>query len=101
MAAEELIDLIENGNIRNSVNYPETVLPRGGSKRIVVLHENMPNVLTSLSGVFGNDGINIEGMINRSKNTKACTLIDTNSDITDKMISDITSVEGVIRVRVI
>ena len=101
MAAEELIDFIENGNIRNSVNYPETVLPRGGSKRIVVLHENIPNVLTNLSGVFGNDGINIEGMINRSKNTKACTLIDTNSDITDKMISDITSVEGVIRVRVI
>ena len=101
MAAEELIDFIENGNIRHSVNYPDTVLPKTGSKRIVVLHENIPNVLTNLSAVFGNDGINIEGMINRSKNTKACTLIDTNSDITEKMISDITSVEGVIRVRVI
>ncbi len=101
MAAEELIDFIENGNIRHSVNYPDTVLPKAGSKRIVVLHENIPNVLTNLSGVFGNDGINIEGMINRSKNTKACTLIDTNSDITEKMISDISSVEGVIRVRVI
>ena len=101
MAAEELIDFIENGNIRHSVNYPDTVLPKTGSKRIVVLHENIPNVLTNLSAVFGNDGINIEGMINRSKNTKACTLIDTNSDITEKMISDIASVEGVIRVRVI
>ena len=101
MAAEERIDFIENGNIRHSVNYPDTVLPKTGSKRIVVLHENIPNVLTNLSAVFGNDGINIEGMINRSKNTKACTLIDTNSDITEKMISDITSVEGVIRVRVI
>ncbi len=101
MAAEELIDFIENGNIRHSVNYPDTVLPKTGSKRIVVLHENIPNVLTNLSAVFGKDGINIEGMINRSKNTKACTLIDTNSDITEKMISDIASVEGVIRVRVI
>ncbi|MBE6648704.1 MAG: 3-phosphoglycerate dehydrogenase [Ruminococcaceae bacterium] len=101
MAAEELIDFIENGNIRHSVNYPDTVLPKTGTKRIVVLHENIPNVLTNLSGVFGSDGINIEGMINRSKNTKACTLIDTNSDITEKMISDIAAVEGVIRVRVI
>ncbi len=101
MAAEELIDFIENGNIRHSVNYPDTVLPRAGSARIVVLHENIPNVLTNLSGVFGNDGINIEAMINRSKNTKACTLIDTNSDITEKMISDISAVEGVIRIRVI
>ncbi|MBO7253882.1 MAG: 3-phosphoglycerate dehydrogenase [Clostridia bacterium] len=101
MAAEELIDFIENGNIRHSVNYPDTVLPKTGSKRIVVLHENIPNVLTNLSAVFGKDGINIEGMINRSKNTKACTLIDTNSDITEKMISDIASVESVIRVRVI
>jgi D-3-phosphoglycerate dehydrogenase len=101
MAAEELIDFIENGNIRHSVNYPDTVLPKTGAKRIVVLHENIPNVLTKLSGVLGNDGLNIEGMINRSKNTKACTLIDTNSDITEKMISDISAIEGVIRVRVI
>ncbi len=101
MAAEELIDFIENGNIRHSVNYPDTVLPKSGSKRIVVLHENIPNVLTKLSGVFGKDGINIEGMINRSKNTKACTLVDTNSDITEQMIADISSTEGVIRVRVI
>ncbi len=101
MAAEELIDFIENGNIKHSVNYPDTVLPKTGTKRIVVLHENIPNVLTNLSGAFGSDGINIEGMINRSKNTKACTLIDTNSDITEKMISDIEAVEGVIRVRVI
>ncbi len=101
MAAEELIDFIENGNIRHSVNYPDAVLAKSGEKRIIVLHENVPNTINGITGIVGKDGINIEGMINASKNTKACTLIDTNSDITEQIIADISAIEGVIRVRVI
>jgi D-3-phosphoglycerate dehydrogenase len=101
MAADELIDYIENGNIRHSVNFPDIILPRTTKNRIIVFHENVPNMLTNISGVLGNDGLNIESMISRSNNKKACSILDTDSDIEDKMVSDILTIEGVIRVRVI
>lgn len=101
MAAAELIDFLENGNIKNSVNYPNIDLPRTAAHRILVLHENAPNLLTQISGALSNDGINIEAMLNRSKGANACSVLETNNDVTAETIADINAIEGVRRTLVI
>lgn len=101
MAANELIDYLENGIIKNSVNYPNIDLARQAKTRIIVLHENIPNTLSQISGVLSGDGANIESMLNRSKGANACSVLDTNDDVTEKMISDICAIEGVRRALVI
>lgn len=100
MAAAELIDFLENGNIKNSVNYPNIDLPRTAAHRILVLHDNAPNLLTQISGALSNDGINIESMLNRSKGSNACSALETNNDVTADTIADITAIDGVRRVLV-
>ncbi len=98
MAANELIDYLENGNIKNSVNYPNIDLPRQAKNRIIVLHENVPNIVAQVSAVLSADGANIEAMLNRSKGNNACSVLETNNDVTDKMVADIKAIEGVRRV---
>lgn len=97
MAAEELIDFLENGNIRNSVNYPSVVLPRSTDKRICILHKNVPSMVSQITAVLAEDKVNIENMQNKSKKDYAYTMIEVNGDIADKIISDITAIEGVIK----
>ena len=100
MAAKELIDYMENGNIVNSVNYPACELPRTeGTTRITVLHKNIPNVLTSITSIISEEGINIENMMNKSKGDYACTILDiaTHAEVAD----EIAKIDGVIRVRII
>ena len=98
MAAHELIDYIENGNITNSVNYPSVQMPRSGEHRLVVLHRNIPNMISTVTGVISAEGINIENMANRSKGDYAVMLIDTNSPVSDANLDTIKAVDGVIRV---
>ncbi len=98
MASEQLIDYIENGNIRNSVNYPEIQLARTESNRVVVLHENIPNTITQISGVLASDNINIESLLSQAKGNNAVSIFDTNDNITDSVISDISAIQGVVRV---
>lgn len=98
MAAHELIDFIENGNITNSVNYPSVQMPRSGKHRLVVLHKNIPNMISAVTGVISAEEINIENMANHSKGDYACMLIDTNSPVSSDNISKIDAVDGVIRV---
>ncbi len=98
MAAEQLVDYIENGNIRNSVNYPEIVLPRTESNRLVVLHENIPNIITQISGALASDNVNIESLLSQAKGNNAVSIFDTNDTITEAVISDISAVKGVVRV---
>jgi len=98
MAAHELIDYIENGNITNSVNFPSVQMPRSGDHRLVVLHKNIPNTITTITGVISAQGINIENMANRSKGDYACTLIDTNSIVSEEGLAAIKATEAVIRV---
>lgn len=100
MAAEELIDYIENGNIRNSVNYPDVAMAAEGTK-ICVMHKNVPAVISSLTNTLGSAGINIDNMLNKSKKDYAYTLIDASGSISDEIIAKLTAVENVIRVRVI
>ncbi|MBR4072632.1 MAG: phosphoglycerate dehydrogenase, partial [Clostridia bacterium] len=101
MAAKELIDYIENGNIINSVNLPEITMPRSGEKRVCVIHKNIPNMLTAITGTVATGDVNIENMLNKSRGDYAYTMLDINnadvSDIADK----ISAIDGIIKVRVI
>ena len=101
MASKELIDYIENGNIVNSVNFPEVTMPRSGDHRICVIHKNIPNMLTAITSVFAKDNVNIENLLNKSRGDYAYTLLDVSSDNTDTVAEDIQKIEGIIRVRVI
>lgn len=99
MAADELRDYLENGNITHSVNYPEVSAPRSGRARVCVLHRNVPDVLSKVSGAFA--GTNIESQTNRSKKDYAYTILDLANLPTDDSIKAIEGIDGVIRVRVL
>lgn len=101
MAATELIDYLENGNITNSVNLPNVNMPRQAGSRICIIHKNIPNVLAAVSGLVSGNGHNIENMTNASKKDNAYTILDVVGDITSDMIKSIKETEGVIAVRVI
>ena len=101
MAADELIDYIENGNITNSVNMPNVVMPRSGDVRICVIHKNIPNILNSITSLTTAENVNIENMLNKSKNDYAYTMLDIKSDRSDAIAEEITKIDGVIKVRVI
>ncbi|MBP5155682.1 MAG: 3-phosphoglycerate dehydrogenase [Clostridia bacterium] len=98
MAAEEMIDYLENGNVRNSVNYPEISLPRNAAHRVIALHENVPNMLSQISGALSTDGVNIESLLSQSKGANAISLFDTNDPVSEKAINDIRAIKGVVRV---
>lgn len=100
MAAEELIEYLERGNIRNSVNFPNAELNAAGTK-IVVLHKNVPAVISEVTSVLGSAGINISNMISPSRKNYACTLIDADGDIGEDIVSKLSGLENVLRVRVI
>ena len=101
MAAKELIEYMENGNIVNSVNYPNCELPRtAGATRITVLHKNIPNRISSITSAFAAKGLNIENMVNKSRGDYACTILDVaNAD--EASAEELTAIDGVIKVRII
>lgn len=101
MAAKELIDYIENGNIVNSVNLPEITMPRSGESRVCVIHKNIPNMLTSITGIFAENNVNIENMLNKSRGDYAYTMLDICSPETENVSEKIAAIDGVIKVRVI
>lgn len=101
MAVFELIDYLENGSIRNSVNLPDVELPRTTACRVCVIHRNIPNTLNQITAPFTNANINIDNMVNRSKKDYAYTILDTEGDIDNSIIETIRGINGVLRVRVI
>lgn len=101
MAAKQLIDYIENGNITNSVNLPNISMPRSGDKRICIIHKNIPNMLTSITGIVAKDRVNIENLLNKSRGDIAYTMLDINDCDTESVEKHITAIDGVIKVRII
>ncbi len=101
MAAMQLDDYIRNGNIQNSVNFPAVSMPRSGDVRICVLHENVPGILTALTGVFADAGLNIENMTNKSRGSAAYTMFDVTGTVSDELVAGLSAKEAVVRVRVI
>jgi len=98
MAADQLIEYLTTGNIKNSVNYPAISMPKTDANRIVILHKNIPNMISHVSSTLAAQNINIEHMANRSKGDYACTLIDTYTEVTADVLSAMTNMEGIIRV---
>lgn len=98
MAAEQLVDFIENGNIKNSVNFPEIHMPSLHKHRLVVLHRNVPGVVNAASGAIAEAGINIEAMANQSKGNYAVTLLDSDSEITAEIVEKVSAMDNILRV---
>ena len=101
MAARQLDDYLKNGNIKNSVNYPNVEMPRSAVARICVLHQNIPSILTKITAAVADEGLNIENLTNKSKGENAYTLLDVSSTPSEDAIARISAVEGINRVRVI
>lgn len=101
MAVKEVRDYLEQGTIRNSVNFPNLKVPREGGIRICIIHRNIPNIIASISSVLSAKGLNIENMGNRSKGDYAYTIMDSNVNVDETCVEAIRAVEGVISVRTI
>ena len=102
MAVEEMMDYLENGNIRNSVNYPACdmgVCSQAG--RIAIFHKNIANMITRFTAVMGDAGINISDMTNKSRGEVAYTLIDVETKVPEEQVEKLKAVDGVFRVRVV
>lgn len=102
MAANELVDYLENGNIKNSVNFPSCdmgVCQVEG--RVALLHKNIPNMIGQITSAFAKNGYNISDLTNKSKGSKAYTLIDIENKASESLINELNSIEGILKVRVI
>ena len=102
MAVKELMDYLENGNIKNSVNYPACdmgVCTQAG--RISIFHKNVANMITRFAALFGEKGINISDMINKSKGEVAYTMLDVEEKASEEIIDTLRAIPGVSRVRVV
>lgn len=102
MAVEEIRDFMENGNIRNSVNYPACDAGVCETKgRITVAHKNIPNMLTQFTTVFSSEGINISHMTNKSRGDYSYCIFDIDSDSTEAFAQKLSAIDGVLKVRII
>lgn len=101
MAAEQLADYIENGNITNSVNLPNISMPRSSDIRVCIIHKNIPTMLTQITQTMAKDNINIENMLNKSKKEYAYTLLDITEGDRERIEADLKAIDGVIKVRLV
>ena len=101
MACQEIDDFLANGNIKNSVNYPAVSMPRSGDCRICIMNANVPAVMTGITRVLSEQGVNIENLTNKSRGNVAYTLVDITGKLDDKTEQMIEAIDGIIRVRVI
>ncbi len=101
MGANELIDYLENGNIKNSVNMPNVRSEKSGSVRITVIHKNQPNMISTITDTISKDGINIASFDDKNRGAIAYSIIDCDSEVSHGVVADIEKIDGVIRVRVI
>ena len=102
MAVNEIVDYLENGNIKNSVNYPACDVGVCTSVgRVAITHKNIPGMLSRFTGVLGNAGINISYLTNKSRGAYAYSIIDTNDSLTEDVVDGLNQVDGVFKVRVI
>jgi D-3-phosphoglycerate dehydrogenase len=101
MVAEQVKDFLENGNIRNSVNFPDVVAPREASHRLIVANANVPNMLGQISETLGQAGLNIHDMVNRSRGDYAYTVVDLDSALPAGVLEKVASIEGVLMARAV
>lgn len=105
MAAKQIKDYLETGNIQNSVNLPNLSMPYFGNKRLTIIHKNIPNMVGQITAYLANHGMNIANMVNGSRGSIAYTMIDIDEDISiqvqNELKNQILQIHGVIKVRVI
>jgi len=100
MVADQLIDYLENGNIRNSVNFPEAIMPRAEGTRLTVANRNVPNMVGQISTLLADAGLNIVDMLNKSRGDLAYTIVDVEADALDgALVDQIAAIDGVLKVR--
>ena len=100
MAAKELVDYIENGNITHSVNFPDVCAPRTSAARVTVMHNNVEGAISKITSAISANGINIANIIDKSKGEKAYMILDLDSKPSEKVLKEIEKLDTVIRVRV-
>ena len=101
MAVQELMDYLENGNIKNSVNYPACDLGDRSGTRLAIFNRNVPNMIGQFASTLAEAGINIPSMTNQSKGDLAYTLMDVEGDVTDAVLDKLMAIQGVFKIRVI
>lgn len=101
MAADQLMDYLENGNIKNSVNFPAVAMGREGDRRITFANHNVAGVLGDVLSVFTRHQVNVIDMVNKSRNDIAYNIIDVEGDITDELVDEINGLEHVIALRIL
>ena len=101
MAVDELKDYLENGNIKNSVTFPNVHMDRSGVQRLCIVNRNIPAMLANITTLLAKDHVNVENMTNKSRGDYAYTMVDLGAKVDEKVIQDVMSLDGVIRVRVI
>jgi D-3-phosphoglycerate dehydrogenase len=100
MAAEQVRDFFENGNIRNSVNFPGAEMERNGGARLLITNKNIPTIISQITTILAKAGINIDNMLNKNKGDIAYNIIDTNSaSLSDEIVGKIEAIDGVFKVR--
>jgi D-3-phosphoglycerate dehydrogenase len=99
MVAEQIRDYLENGNITNSVNFPEIMLPRNGGYRLSILNANVPNMVGQISTDLGKAGVNIIDLVNKSRGEVACTLMDLDKMPSAELLAEIGAIKGVLSLR--
>jgi D-3-phosphoglycerate dehydrogenase len=99
MVAEQVADYLENGNIQNSVNFPNVSMPRESGFRLAIANANVPNMVGQISTVLAAAGLNIHNMLNKSKGDIAYTLVDVDSDVAAEVKQQLSSIAGVLAVR--
>ncbi|RMH19320.1 MAG: 3-phosphoglycerate dehydrogenase [Gammaproteobacteria bacterium] len=100
MVVRQVRDFLEKGNIRNSVNFPEAVMEPVSGTRLAIANSNIPNMLGQISTVIANAGLNIIDMLNRSRDDLAYTLLDIEGDLTQEVVDQVASIEGVLMARI-
>ena len=99
MVVDQVRDYLENGNVRHSVNFPETVAPRESHYRLGIANANVPNMLGQISTAMARAGLNIHNMLNRSRGELAYTLVDVDSPVPGQVVADLAAIDGVLSVR--
>ena len=99
MVADQVRDFLENGNIRNAVNFADAVMGRESVYRVAIANANVPNMLGQISTAMAKAGLNIHNMLNKSRGDLAYTLVDVDSAVPDALIAELVAIKGVLAVR--
>ncbi len=101
MAVDQIKDFLENGNIKNSVNFPNTGMARNGGFRLIIANKNIPKMVGNITAVLADENINIANMLNRHRGDIAYNIIDIDNDVSEEQVKKIRNIEGIIMVRLL